>query len=83
MCYTDYVQRNVTLTIEEDLLREARKVAIDRHTSVNRMIREYLARVVEETGQRRTALARVEEAFRSSQVEIGPRTWARDELHER
>jgi putative toxin-antitoxin system antitoxin component (TIGR02293 family) len=31
--YTGYVQKNLTLTVDESLLRAARKVAIDRNTS--------------------------------------------------
>ena len=43
MCYTYPVRRNVTLTVEEEVLRKARKAALDRDTSVNMLVREYLA----------------------------------------
>ena len=33
---------NVTLVVEEDLLREARAVATQRRTSVNEMVRQFL-----------------------------------------
>jgi len=82
-CYTDYVPKNLTLTLDEDLLRAARKVAIDRNTSVNRMVRDYLERVVRETDQRQTALATLDEIFRTQRVEVGRRTWKRQDLHER
>ena len=52
-CYTDPVQKSLTLTIDEDVLREARKVALDRKTSVNQLVREYLTRhIVHELGPR-------------------------------
>jgi len=82
-CYTDYVSRNLTLTLDEELLRAARKVAIDRNTSVNQMVRNYLERVVRETDQRQTALARLDEIFRTERIEVGRRTWKRQDLHER
>lgn len=82
-CYTDYVPKNLTLTLDEDLLRAARKVAIDRNTSVNQMVRDYLERVVRETDQRQTALARLDEIFRTQRIEVGRRTWKRQDLHER
>jgi len=82
-CYTDYVSKNLTLTLDEDLLRAARKVAIDRNTSVNQMVREYLERVVRETDQRQSALARLDEIFRTQRIEVGRRTWKRQDLHER
>ena len=82
-CYTDYVSKNLTLTLDEDLLRAARKVAIDRNTSVNQMVRDYLERVVTETDQRQTALARLDEIFRTQRIQVGRRTWKRQDLHER
>ena len=77
------MSRNLTLTLDEELLRAARKVAIDRNTSVNQMVRNYLERVVRETDQRQTALARLDEIFRTERIEVGRRTWKRQDLHER
>jgi hypothetical protein len=82
-CYTDPVSKNLTLTLDEDLLRAARKVALDRNTSVNQMVRDFLERVVRETDQRQTALARLDEIFRTERIEVGRRTWKRQDLHER
>ena len=39
------MRRNLTLTIEEDILQAARKVALDQNTSVNEIIREHLAKL--------------------------------------
>ena len=83
MCYTGYVSKNLTLTIDEELLRSARKVAIDRNTSVNRLVRDFLAGLVQEADQRQAALARLDEIFQTTRVEIGRRTWKRQDLHER
>ena len=77
------MQRNLTLTLDEELLKAARKAALDRNTSVNQLVRDYLARLVRETDQRQAALGRLDELFRTSQVKVGRRTWTRDDLHER
>ena len=69
--------------MEEDLLLAARKVALDQRTSVNQLVREYLSALVEEPGRRRLARARLREAFETGLVEIGDRTWSRDELYDR
>ena len=82
-CYTDSVPRNLTLTLDEELLRAARKVALDRNTSVNQLVREFLANLVQETDQRKAARAAIEEIFRTNQLEIGVRSWQREDLHER
>ena len=75
--------KNLTLTIDEDLLRAARKVALDRNTSVNQMVREYLEATVRDTGRRQAAIAKMEEIFRTTRAKVGPITWTRDEIHER
>lgn len=77
------MRRNLTLALDENLLRTARKAAIDRNTSVNEMVREFLTRLVRETDPQQAALARTEETFRTSRVKLGRRTWTRDDLHPR
>ncbi len=83
MCYTDPVSRNLTLTIDDHLLRAARKVALDRNTSVNQLVREYLADLVRETDRQHTALTNLERVFRESRIRVGRRNWTRQDLHER
>jgi phosphopantothenate synthetase len=83
MCYTCYVHRNLTLTIDDDLLRAARKMALDRNTSVNQLVRDYLNQLVSETDKRKAAVERLEDIFQKHSVKIGPITWTREELHER
>jgi Family of unknown function (DUF6364) len=74
---------NVTLVIEKDLLLAARKIALDQRTSVNQLVREYLATLVNESSRRRTARARLKKAFETGLVEVGDRKWSRDSLYER
>ncbi|MGA3020012.1 MAG: hypothetical protein ABSF62_23075 [Bryobacteraceae bacterium] len=76
-------KQNLTLVVEEDLLLAARKVALDQRTSVNQLVREFLAVLVEQSGRRRLARARLRQAFETGLVEVGDRNWSRDELYER
>ena len=85
-CYTgamENARQNVTLVIDEDLLLAARKVALDQRTSVNQLVREYLARLVEEPSRRRLARARLRKAFETGLIRAGDRKWIRDELYDR
>jgi len=82
-CYTDYVQRNLTLTIDEGVLRAARKAALDRNTSVNQLVRDYLARLALETDRKISGWANLEALIRTTPVDVGPITWTREDLHER
>ena len=75
--------KNLTLTLDDELLRAARKVALDRNTSVNQLVRDYLVRLVGEADQRQAELASLDEFFRTSRIEVGRRTWKREDLHDR
>jgi plasmid stability protein len=74
---------NLTLAIDEDVLRRARIKALERGTSVNSMVREFLDSVVsdEQSDAKRRLVALAEQSAAGSGSRR--RTWTRDELHER
>jgi plasmid stability protein len=75
---------NLTLTIDDDLLKRARMRALQRDTSVNALVREYLEQVVSEAAGIDPLdgfLALSEPVAAGSGP--GGRTWTREELHER
>ena len=74
---------NLTLVVEDDLLREARAVAARRRTSVNEMVREYLKNVVSRESRRRAALESIQPLLDRPTVHLGRHRPSRDELHER
>jgi len=78
LCCTVYVA-NLTLAIDDQLLRDARKLAVDRGTSVNQMVREFLETAVRQSTSRQQARDRL---LRLS-LPVGRITWKRDELYER
>jgi len=63
------------LAIEDDLLREARKLAVDRNTTVNQLVREFLQETVRQPAARERLL--------NCRIPALPITWTRDELYER
>ena len=75
--------KNVTLAIEDEVLRDARRIAAERSTTLNGMIRDFLAELTARESSAAAARARIAELCRASTAEVGPRTWSRDELHER
>ena len=75
---------NLTLTLDAELLRRARIRALERGTSVNAVVREYLEDYAKMESARdpvRGFLAVAERAKASSGR--GGRTWTRDDAHER
>lgn len=75
--------KNVTLAIDEALLREARRIAAERSTTLNAMIREFLEELARNESQAAKARSRIVELCRETHAEVGQRTWSRGELHER
>jgi len=76
-------RQNVTLVVEEDLLKEARIVAARRHTSVNELFRQFLSQLVGQEERRVAAWNRIKGWVDRRPVRIGDRLPGRDELHER
>jgi hypothetical protein len=75
--------KNVTLSLDEAILREARRIAAERSTSVNALVRGFLQRLTERESHARRARHRIAELCRDSKAEVGERRWSRDELHGR
>lgn len=77
---------NVTLSLDDRLVKEIRKIAVERDTTLSGLIREYLERVAAEyaaSGRRRHEREALEESFKRFQFHLGKRTWKREDLHER
>jgi hypothetical protein len=75
--------KNVTIALEEATLRAARRIAAERSTSLNAMIRDYLDRLTQRESHARSARRRIAELCRDSKAEVGERSFTRDALHER
>jgi hypothetical protein len=74
---------NLTLSIDAATLRKARKAAIDRDTSVNELVRQYIERIASEAEARAGGLTEMRKLFRTTRARTGGVRWTRDELHER
>ena len=75
---------NLTLTIDEDLLRRARIRALQGGTSVNAVVREFLEGYAGGE-QERAALQAFGALADRARAGSGPggRSWTRDEVHDR
>lgn len=77
------MKRKLALTIDDKLLRAARRIALGRNTSVNNLVREYLTELVEGADKQQAALENIRRIFNTSRARLGPISWTRDDLHER
>jgi len=73
---------NLTITVDEEVLKRARIRALDQGTSVNALLRDYLTAFAggEARAQATTELLASSRRARSGR---GKARWTRDDLHER
>lgn len=75
---------NVTISIDDNVLKRAKKIAIDRDTSFNGLVRQYVESLVaREERRRELQIEELDRLFEESTAIVGPVTWKRDDLHER
>lgn len=75
---------NLTITVDEEVLRRARMRAIGEGKSVNLLLRQYLDAYSGRCREQTEAVTDLLDLAASSpQAGSGGRRWTRDELHER
>jgi len=75
---------NITLTIDDDVLRRARIRALEQHTSVNALVRGYLAAFGGHSPASEGIAAFLSLAERTSASSGAQgRSWTRDDAHQR
>ena len=75
--------KNVTLSLNEATLRDARRIAAERSTSVNALVREFLDQLTARESRAHAARERIVKLSRASRAARGNATWTRDDLHAR
>lgn len=75
---------NITLSVDENVIRKVRRIAVDRDTTLTGMVREFLQTVADsDAPARRQAAGRLERTFEGFSRNMGTRSWTREDLHER
>lgn len=74
---------NITLSIDEEIVKKVRKIAIDKDTTLTAMVRDYLTSLAKSDAAAREAHAdRLMETFKRLSRDMPPRTWTREDLYE-
>lgn len=75
---------NITLSVDEHTIKKVRKIAVDKGTTLTALVREYLQSVADsDVAEKKQAIDQLQNNFRNLSRDMGPRTWTRDDLHER
>jgi hypothetical protein len=86
MSFTYYGSVNITLSVDEALVKQVRKIAIERDTTLTGLVRSYLQQLAAEhakSGRKRRELEALERSFEQLEIGMGKRTWKREDLYER
>jgi hypothetical protein len=73
---------NITLSVDDAVIRKVRKIAVDKNTTLTAMVRDYLSSVAAQEAATRDQVANeLRESFARYSVDMGPHTWTREGLH--
>lgn len=75
--------KNITLAIDEEILRAARRYAANHDTTVNALVREFLSDLVRWEERAAKARAELVEMAKKSKARLGPNwKWKREDAYE-
>lgn len=74
------MKRNLTLTIDEDLLNKARIICQKRDTTLTKHVRTLLEELVQHDEEYKSAMNRVITLMNERPIRVGEKTWSREEL---
>lgn len=75
---------NITLSVDEDVIRKVRRIALERDTTLTAMVREFLITVADSAKVDRAQRVRdLERSFATLSSPVGRHGWTRDDLHVR
>jgi hypothetical protein len=75
--------KNITLSVDEEVLVQVRRYAAERNTTVNALVREHLTRMARHADRAALARRRIRELSEQSRARLGGADFDRDALHER
>ncbi len=77
---------NVTLSLDPDLVKKVRKIAVEKDTTLSGLVREHLKELVSEdavSGRQSRERRALERSFEQFEFRVGKRNWKREDLHAR
>jgi DNA-directed RNA polymerase subunit F len=75
---------NITLSVDDEVIKKVRKIAIDKNTTLTAMVREFLTSVATwDAQEKKEAVKKLQKSFKKMSTDMGRREWSRESLHER
>ena len=74
--------KNITLSVDENILATVRRHAAERNSTVNALVREFLTSLAAHEDRAKRARARLRQLSAQSQGRLGKKSWTREDLHD-
>ncbi|MCP4755337.1 MAG: hypothetical protein GY866_31115 [Proteobacteria bacterium] len=75
---------NITLSVDEEVVKKVRKIAVDKNTTLTALVREYLTSLAErDEMEKEMSINRLKNSFAIHARSMGKRRWKRADLYER
>jgi hypothetical protein len=75
--------KNITLAVDEDVLKSVRRYAAERDTTVNALVRSHLESIAQQARRAKGARRRLLDLVDRSRGDMGEQGWSREKLYER
>lgn len=75
--------KNITLSVDDDVLAAARRHAAECNSTVNALVRDYLTKLAAHENRAGRARTRLRQLSQRSSGKLGKKTWSREDLHDR
>ena len=74
---------NITLSVDEGIIKKVRKIAIEKNTTLTAMVRDYLEQVaMRDEPEKQQTLAALRQSFDRLSRDMGKRSWRREDLYD-
>lgn len=74
-------KKNLTLSVDAEVLATARRVAALSNTTVNALVREFLAQIASKDSHTKTARGELRKLSDTSTARLGEMSWNREDLY--
>ena len=75
---------NITLSVDDEIVKKVRKIAIDKNTTLTAMVRGYLTSVANgDVASREELIQKLKSTFHAYSRNMGSRAWKREDLYDR
>jgi len=81
-----YGYMNITLSLDDKLVKNVRKIAVEKDTTLTGLIRAHLEQLAAEhaaSGRKRREREALERSFSQFHFHVGKKTWKREDLYAR